>query len=377
MTNAATTALLLLGGGARAAYQVGVLKAISLHQPHNKSLPFKILSGTSAGAMNAAALACYASSYPLAIKKLEWVWKNFTTDKVYTSNLKHFYRAVLLNLSQATNKMTYEQSISLLNNQPLIELLDKMLDLNRIKQHIEKGHLNGISITASAYSSGDSVSFFQSHNTIKNWHRAKRRGIQCQIKLQHLLASTAIPMLFPSVAIDDEYYADGSVHQYSPLSPAIRLGAQKILIIGMDQPPPQTMVQNQLAPTGGAILGHLLDSIFGEALTLDIERMHQVNQTLPLLISGAQASLGYRKIDALQIHPSQAFNDIAAHYYNKLPFSVRTLLRILGINKATAANSSLLSYLLFEAEFCRELIDIGIQDGIERRDELSEFLRGE
>lgn len=368
------TALLLLGGGARAAYQVGVLKAIALHHRGHKGLPFKILCGTSAGAINAASLACYASYFPLAVKKMEWVWKNFRTDNVYTSNLKNFYRAVAINLSTPSKSANYQQTISLLDNTPLISLLQKMLDLKRIEQHLKRGYLSGVSITASSYQSGDSVNFFQSADNLQSWQRAKRRGVRCELGVDHLLASTAIPMIFPSVLLGDEYFADGSVHQYAPLSPAIHLGAKKVLVIGMDQPNKKSANAAPVPPTGGAILGHLLDSVFSEALTLDIERMEQINRTLASLPSTERGKIPLKNISALQIHPSQSFDEIALRHYHKMPFSVRSMLRILGINKKTAANSSLVSYLLFEADFCRELIDLGFQDGLSRRSEIDDFL---
>ncbi|MER2492599.1 patatin-like phospholipase family protein [Catenovulum sediminis] len=368
--------LLLLGGGARAAYQVGVLKAIASVIPRNHGTPFPILCGTSAGAINATALACYASCYHLGVKKLEWVWKNFETDLVFRSNFSTLYRTLVKNLSSRNDGEYYNKTISWLDNTPLQELLSQLLDLDRIQTNIDSGYLDAVSVTASSYHSGDSVCLYQGKAHIKPWTRAKRRGLHSPIQVEHLMASSAIPMVFPSVELHGEFFADGSIHQLAPLSPAIHLGADKIFIIGMEQPKNRFSFVGEQAvpPTGGAIVGHLLDTIFTEALASDIERVERINQTISYLSEPVRKKCGLKKVQTLQINPSKNFNEIAAEHYMSMPFSIRSLLRILGINNKTVMNSSLISYLLFEKAYCQELIQLGITDAMNRMEEIKSFL---
>ncbi|MCU4674887.1 patatin-like phospholipase family protein [Catenovulum sp. 2E275] len=376
MTDKNKFGLLLLGGGARAAYQVGVLKALAQTLPRKHGLPFPILSGTSAGAINATALSCYASCFHLGVKKLEWVWKNFQTDMVYQSNFKTLYRNLLKNFSPFKDENISVKNESWFDNSPLRELLEHLLDLNRIQFNIDNHYLKAISVTASSYHTGDSVCLYQSGDEIKPWVRAKRRGIHSPIKVEHLMASSAIPMVFPSVELHGEYFGDGSINQLAPLSAPIHLGAQKIFIIGMDQPKNRFFDQNAKAipPTGGAIVGHLLDTIFSDVLTSDIERMERINQTLNFIRPEYQDMSGLKNIQTLQINPTKSFSEIAAKHYESMPFSIRGLLKILGINANTAHKSSLISYLLFEQNYCRELIQVGFEDGMARIDEIRAFL---
>ena len=222
-------ALLLSGGGARAAYQLGVLKAIATFLPRNQGLPFPIVCGNSAGAINATGLACYASCYHLGLRKLEWVWKNFHTRQVYDSGIRDVFKHLAGNyLSSFQSHQHQRHPSSLLNNQPLRRLIRSHLDFHRIDRNISSGHLRAITINASSYTSHDSISFYQGQSDIKPWQREQRRGIPCTLNSEHLIASSAIPMLFPPVKMMGEFLGDGSIHQLSPLSPAIHLGAEKI-----------------------------------------------------------------------------------------------------------------------------------------------------
>jgi NTE family protein len=230
-------ALVLTGGGARAAYQIGVLSAITKFIPRNHGIPFPILSGTSAGAINSTALACYASCFHLGVKKLEWAWKNFNISSIYHSDpfnvFSHVGKGMLASFqADYANK----QPRSLLNNAPLRKLLTEIVDFKRIDNNIMRGYLSSVAVTASSYSSGDSISFYQSDGNTPNWLRARRRGEVSQLNTQHLMASAAIPMIFPSAKIKNQHFGDGSIHQLSPLSPAIHLGAKKIFVIGVEQP---------------------------------------------------------------------------------------------------------------------------------------------
>ncbi len=369
-------ALLLTGGGARAAYQVGVLSAITRFMPRNHGIPFPIICGTSAGAINSTAMACYASCFHLGVKKLEWVWKNLRTKNVYESDpwgaFGYLGSGVLASFQA---DYSIKRSHSLLNNAPLRELLKQVFDFKRIDDNILRGYLTAVSVTASSYTTGDSISFYQSADYIDPWQRAKRKGQPCQINTEHLMASAAIPLVFPSISIDNQYYGDGSIHQLSPLSPAIHLGAEKILIIGVDQPrePLFTHENNPHPPTSSTIAGHMLDSIFADTLQSDLERLHRVNDSLALMEAhGIKSDQGLRQVDTMVINPSKDFNSIAVEHFDELPISVRILLRSIGITNDS--ESSLISYLLFENSFTKKLMKIGYEDGLAHEDQLREFL---
>ncbi|WP_286232633.1 patatin-like phospholipase family protein [Thalassotalea sediminis] len=370
------TALVLTGGGARAAYQVGVLSAVSKFSPRHYPTPFSIICGTSAGAINSTGLACYASCFQLGVKKLEWIWKNLTTSRIYHSDparvFSHITRGALASFqADYANK----RARSLLNNAPLRELLNEVVDFNRIDNNLLKGHLSALSVTASSYSSGDSISFYQSNATISPWFREKRKGLPCQINSDHLLASAAIPLVFPSVKLGKEHYGDGSIHQLSPLSPAIHLGGEKLFIIGVEQPsePLHQTENNPHPPTSATIAGHLLDGIFSDTLQSDLERLKRVNKTLSLISDKDKNSQeGLKPIETLVINPSHDFNAIAVEYYHNLPLAIRLLLRAIGITNDS--ESSIVSYLLFDRTYCQQLIKLGYQDALENETKIRAFL---
>ncbi len=370
-------ALVLTGGGARAAYQAGVLSAIAKFVPRNHGIPFPILCGTSAGAINSTALACYASCFHLGVKKLEWVWKNINTDKIYhTAALKVFSDLSKGMLASFQADYANKTPRSLLNNAPLRELLNQVLNFKRIDANILNGYLSAVSVTASSYTSGDSISFYQSDESIPPWFRAKRRGEPSQINSEHLMASAAIPMVFPSINIGHQHFGDGSVHQLSPLSPAIHLGAERIFIIGVDQPAEQMHANenNPHPPTTATIAGHLLDSIFADTLHSDLERMNRINSTLALIPDEQRKNIeGLKHIDSLVLNPSHNFNAMAVEYYQELPLSIRLLLRSVGVSNDS--ESSIVSYLLFNKNYCKELIKLGFEDAMEKESQIRSFLQ--
>ena len=370
--NKPKVALLLTGGGARAAYQVGVLKALAHSMPRTAPLPFRVINGTSAGAINSAALACYASCAHLAVRKLESVWKNFSTSMVYKSDFLSVFGHITRNiLTSFQSEHINHPPASLLNNPPLRKLLNEILDLHRIERNLHHNYLEALSITASSYTTGDSVAFYQS-NTRLPWQRAKREGRATRINVEHLMASSAIPMVFPSVNIYNHYFGDGSIHQLSPLSPSIHLGAEKIFIIGVEQP-------KELHPVGysahypglSSVAGHLLDSVFTDTMQSDLERLERINRTLGLL-PARDKHQELKRIETCVINPSQNFNAIAAQYYDDMPWAIKVLLRIIGVKKHS--QSSLTSYLLFEKRYTQHLIQIGYEDGMKKLPEIRKFL---
>ncbi len=369
-------ALVLTGGGARAAYQVGVLSAIAQFVPRNHGVPFPIISGTSAGAINSTALACYASCFQLGVKKLEWVWNNLHTNHIYHSDPARVFSHIasgVFGSFQADYANRYARS--LLNNAPLRRLLNKVVDFQRIDTNISRGFLSGVSVTASSYSNGDSISFYQSDERIKPWFRANRRGEPTHINVEHLMASASIPMVFPSINIKQQHFGDGSVHQLSPLSPAIHLGAEKIFIVGVEQPkePLHANENNPHPPSMSSIAGHLLDSVFSDTLQSDIERTKKINKIIDLVPEDIRGQTnGLNKIDSLLINPSHDFNAIAVEYFDELPLSIKILLRCMGISNDS--ESSIVSYLLFEKNYCKRLIKLGYEDALEKETCIRSFL---
>lgn len=373
MISSREPALLLTGGGARAAYQVGVLKGIAELVPRAHPLPFRILCGTSAGAINSTGLASYASNFRLGVKHLERIWGNFETDQVYQCSTGELFGQLLTRFGRMfQSESTERPAVSLFNNQPLRELLNEVINFERINRHIHNGHLRAVAITASSYNSGDSVSFYEGVAKYQNWSRAKRRGLRTRLNTEHLMASSAIPLVFPAIEVQREFYGDGSVHQMSPLSPAIHLGASKILVISLGQPEAKHNMQSTFAPSNATIAGHLLDTIFADTLHSDLERLNRVNETIHQLEQANVPHPSLRRIHSLLIHPKHNFNNIAHKHYHRLPKPVQHLLGLIGVDRDTP--SSLVSYLLFEKEYCRELMQLGYEDAKEQADNIHQFL---
>ena len=371
--------IILTGGGARAAYQVGVLRAIAELIPREAGNPFPIISGTSAGAINAVALAADAANFRRAVLRLQAVWKNFRADQVYRADplgvLANSAKWIFGALSGGRWK---SEPIALLDNAPLRELLSGRMRFDAIQRCIDRGHLYALAITCSGYSSGQSVCFFQGAPGVRPWKRARRIGTSMPIQLEHLLASSALPFIFPPVHINREYFGDGSMRQLAPLSPALHLGADRILVIAvgrqMNGNAAPERVQGLQHPTLAQIAGHALNSIFLDSMEVDLERLQRINKTLDLIPPAVLARSGspLRHVDFMVIAPSEDIERIALRHVQALPRTLRLLFRTVGATQRGGA--VLLSYLLFEKSFCRELIALGYRDTMARRDNLQGFL---
>jgi NTE family protein len=367
------TALILTGGGARAGYQVGVLKAIRELLPEPKRNPFPILCGTSAGAINAASMAVWAEDFGAGVDNLLKVWENFSANQVYRADPAGIGVAGARWLSTlAIGWLTHRAPRSLLDNSPLRRLLGDSLDFGRIASAIESGALRSISITCSGYSSGQSVSFFQGHEDLETWRRSQRIGAPTAITLDHLMASSAIPFIFPAVHLNREWFGDGSMRQVAPVSPAIHLGADKILVIGAgrmadENARPRAEVYPSLAQIA-------VSSIFLDSMSVDLERMNRINHTLSLIPEDVRREKGMslRPIEVLAIAPSQRLDHLAARHASVLPWALRALLR--GIGAMNRNGGALTSYLLFERPYTTALIELGYADTMARRDEVRRFL---
>ena len=369
-------ALILTGGGARAAYQVGVLKAVRELLPDPSRNPFPILCGTSAGAINAASLAVSAEDFGAGVESLVDTWANFRAGQVYRADPVGIGVAGARWLGAlAFGWITRRAPRSLLDNAPLRDLLERTLDLSRIERAIENQALHSISITCSGYGTGQSVSFFQGRADAEPWRRSQRVGAHVKLEIDHLMASSAIPFVFPAVRLHREWFGDGSMRQIAPISPAIHLGAEKILVIGAGRIAAEhERPRAEVYPSLAQVAGHALSSIFLDSLAVDLERITRVNRTLSLIPESVRTEhgLGLRPLNVLVISPSQRIDMLAVEHAGALPWAVRGLLG--GIGAMNKRGGALTSYLLFEESFTRALIELGHRDTMERADEVSEFL---
>lgn len=373
------TGLVLAGGGARAAYQVGVLRAMKEMLADPKVNPFPIICGTSAGAVNAGALAVNADDFAKAVDSLLEVWRNFQPHHVYRSdfpgaaaNSSKWFAGLLFG-AFLKNKRT-----SLLDNRPLEALLARNLDFARIERNIAAGALDAVSITCSGYTSGQSCSFFEGGEKLEGWKRSQRIGIKTRINVAHLMASSAIPFLFPPYHLNREYFGDGSMRQVAPVSPALHLGADRVVVVGtarirLDSP---KRTRGDLFPTLAQIAGHVMNSIFLDSLAVDLERLERINRTVSCSSPEALKKMGLtlHHVDVLVLTPSEPLDAIAVKHVRNLPWTIRFLLRSIGAMRRGGAN--LASYLLFEQGYCNELIQLGYNDTVKRREEVEAFLAG-
>lgn len=380
------TGLFLTGGGARGAYQVGVLQAIlailSAHGWPAKKNPFDIVSGTSAGAINATAFACRADNFEESVTRLVEVWRHFEVEQVYRADSFGVIRSgarwlSLLSFGWLLRKWHANPPNSLLDNGPLVTLLHRMLDLPRLDAALESGALHALAVSASSYTAGYHMTFYQSAHDIPSWNRTHRHALQQQISIDHLLASSAIPLIFPAVPLycNDrcEYFGDGSMRELAPLSPAIHLGASKLLVIGGGH---IGGARPDLAPFSGypslaQIAGHAMSSIFLDGLSVDLERLGRINKTLSMLTHEQLQTSTLRPVEFMAITPSQPLELIASRHIHSLPLPIRTLLSAIGATERRGA--ALASYLLFESSYTNALIELGQRDTYARKSELMRF----
>lgn len=371
------TGLLLSGGGARGAYQVGVLKAIAEFFPKNSKNPFAIINGTSAGAINAVALAASANNFRLAVKKVEKIWASLTVDQIYKAGWSDLLTSVgRLAWSMLHTGVGRGEPLALLNNAPLGKLLAASINFRNIQHRIDSGYLDAVGVTASCYASGESVTFFQGRDDIDPWRRWQRIGVPARLAPHHLMASSAIPTILPASKIGDDYFGDGALRQVTPISPTLHLGATRVLVIGVSG---NTRLarhhqHESHSPSLAKMMGHVFNSAFIDSLDTDIEQLLRINELIGIIENenpGAPTA-GMRKIDLLCIYPSIEFDQIAARHTDDLPWSMRGLLNVIGATQR-GGGTSMASFLLFDSAFCRELIECGYRDAMEEERLIRDF----
>jgi len=386
VTAARRTSLILPGAGARGAYQVGVLKAIAEVLPRRATNPFHVLSGTSAGAINAAVLASRTDQFHRGVAEMEHVWSSFTTDQVFRTDAWSTIKATMHWLSTLLlGSFARSRPRSLLDCSPLRALLERQIDFAAIERALGSGRLDALAVTASAYTSARSVTFFDTRDGPLPWARVRRIGRPAKITLDHVMASAAVPFIFPAVKVGSEYYGDGSLRQRAPLSPSIHLGADRLLVISVrdEHPDPEPGYPDEASdPTFADIAGYMLDTLFLDGLYADLERLTRLNALLQRIDRNALPApySTLRPIDTLIVVPSHDVRSIAAEHAHEMPAALRFLLRRLGAarrGRGHAGAVQLISYLLFESGFTRALIDLGYQDGRARAAEILDFLSDE
>jgi NTE family protein len=370
------TALVLSGGGARGAYQVGVLKAIAEILPKSATSPFQIVCGTSSGAINAAKVATEADNFSQAVVGLEKIWANLSSDQIhqvgYFDILKSSTKIIL---SFFHSGIARGKPLSLFNNRPLFSLLKRNIDISRLDNMIQKGHIHALSISALGYTSGQNISFFQGHDSLEFWKRSRRIGAKTILEHKHLMASSALPAIFPAVHINREYFGDGALRQSAPMSAALHLGADKLLVIGVSGS--AESIDERLvtlhSPSIAQVLGNLLNSAFIDSLEEDVQMLERFNRLSAYITPQQQQELHVRPVELLVIKPKVKFEELAMNFTHELPKSMRFLLSMIGANKR-GGGSSLASYILFEREYCKALIQSGYDDAMSQAEEIRQFV---
>lgn len=375
----AVCGIVLTGGGARAAYQVGVMKALAQIFGPTSEFPFQVFSGISAGAINGAFLASRADNFTNASNDLVGLWSQLTPDRVYKTDamsLMGIGARWIKGLS--TGGLTGSDGINyLLDARPLAELLNEVLPMDALADSLKRRKLRGFAVTATNYASGTAVTFFDGDPSIKEWTRSRRLAVRTPLQVDHILASAAIPMFFRPVKLEETYYGDGCIRMTTPLSPALHLGADRILAVSVrhDRSTQETLELNSKSRSHNITLseigGVLLNAVFLDSLDSDIERLERINRTLSL-IARPDPSLALRKVPLLALRPSKDLGALARDQYRHFPRTVRYLLR--GIGAEEARGSDLLSYLAFDPSYVNVLIELGMSDTLKQRKEIEAFL---
>ena len=370
-----TPALVLSGGGARGAYQVGVLRQIARQHPE---FSFPIITGVSAGAINAAFIASHREDMAEATEQLAQRWSTLSTSAVMRTDVPSLLgNALRIAGTMATGgSRIAPPTRGLVDTKPLRRFLETLVKPENIEANIRDGRLQALAVSATSYRTGDSITFVQGSPETVMWNRFRRQSRADRIGVDHVLASAAIPLFFPAWRVEGEYFGDGSLRQPYPLAPAVHLGADRVLAVS-SRFTNTTQVDDSKPgpyPSTARILGLMLNSIFLDQLDADAERLERVNQLLQRVEPKQRWRLPEREVELLVLRPSRDIGRMAALYERKLPRALRHLVRGLGTRRGSG--SDLLSYLLFVPEFLSDLIALGERDADLNRARISRFMEG-
>jgi NTE family protein len=368
------TGLVMTGGGARAAYQVGSVRALYEILGRKTNL-FDVLSGNSAGAINTIYLGANCENWDVATKNLYELWLRVKPQNIYDLRkrtitdlgLRLVSGTVLGGLTPKGSQVNH-----LLDTAPLRALAEREVDFSDISKNVEEKNLYGIAVSTTNYNTGTNVVFYEGSPEIKDWSRSDRFSSRTQLRVQHLMASAAIPFFFPPTQIGHSYYGDGCIRQTTPLSPAIHLGAQKLLAIGVRHPHHREKMKNLAFspfpdPTMGQVAGIMLNALFLDSLDADVERLQRINE---LVIEGAHPEL--TTIPILVIRPSRDLGKMTSNISHELPPILRYLLKGIGVSDTEGLD--LLSYLAFDQSYTKPLMELGYEDTYKMKDEIVRFI---
>ncbi len=369
--------LLLTGGGARAAYQAGVLAGVT-ELLDDQVFPYRFISGTSAGSINAAYLASRATQWPQAAGDLCDIWAAIRAERVFTTEMLDWYLRGARWISWlALPRLISRQPEAILDNSPLIDTLRELIDTDAIDQNLAAGLFDAIGIGASSYTSGRHVTFYQARADIDDWQSADRVAVRQHLTIQHLAASSAIPFVFGPVQLDiggtPEWFGDGTMRQSAPLMPLVEAGARRILAVSVAPEERASMFAARIdngkrQPTLAQVAGHALASVFYDALPAEIDQINRINAALKLLQQELPESFPFRPVEVVAISPSEPIESIAMRHVKTLPRRVRSFLKTFGGTESSGM--ALASYLLFEPTFTSELIDLGKHDAHQHADRI-------
>ncbi len=375
--------LVLTGGGARAAYQLGVIKAISeILGDRCEISPFQSIGGISAGAINSCFLAAKAGCFREGVEDAYQLWQDLRAEDILKTDVVSLTRLAARWMRDLGlgGVLKGTRSTHLLDTQPLRAMLEKRIDFKAIRRNIEAGILHGVGVTATNYRTGTAITFFDGHPSIEPWVRSSRLGARAELTLDHVLASASIPILFQPVRIQDTYYGDGSIRLRAPLSPVIHMGVRKVLAVGIRylRPVDLTLELNVVTDMPqisiADIAGVMLNAAFMDSLESDVERMERINQTISLMAEEHRRQHPHklRQIPLLVIRPSQDLGGFASEQFKHFPAMLRYLLK--GIGASEKKGWDLLSYLAFDRAYTAKLLELGRADAFARRDEIVSFL---
>lgn len=374
-------ALILTGGGARAAYQAGAIRGLAEIWPHRQS-PFQVITGISAGSINASLLAHYNDDFLAGAEQLWALWNTLTIDQVFRTDSYSLLKmgATVIRDLALGGFFPRPASSHLLDTTPLRGLIERNVDFERVRSHIKAGKLSAFAVTATNYHTGCAVTFFDAEPSVGEWVRNNHLGWRQELKSDHVLASSSIPVFFPAVHLGEgANYGDGTVRLLAPLSPALRMGSTAVLAIGVRKPKDPAHLAEQNRRPGhqisfADIAGVVLNAVFLDTLESDMERLQRFNRTLHGMDPAARAALqsNWRIIESESLQPSRDLGLGASGMSQRYPLVLRHLLRGLGVDRRRGSDIS--SYLAFDYRYTGKLLRIGYNDVMDRRDQLRQFL---